>query len=303
MKCSMRRGILPVVLSALVVAIASGVAVRARAAQQPITVTFTSFDYPGAKATFGTAINNVGVIAGYYTDTSSILHGFTDSTGTFTSLTFTGSKDTEAWGINDSGEVVGFYSIGTPLGFHGFSYTAGGGFVTIDYPGAVWTYAYGINNSGQIVGTWLDSNEDYHGFTLVSGVYTSFDYPGADWTIAAGVNNDGEISGSYSDNSGSTDTGFTLTGGIGGTYAQVSYPAAYITVPYKINDKGQLVGYFTNTKGQPFGFGNAGSHYVKIDYPGHTTEAAGINNSTNVVGGYTDNSPLITHGFLAVPSE
>jgi len=304
MKLSMRRGILAIFLAGLVAVIAGGIAVRAHAARQPVTLTFTSFDYPGAKSTYATAINNAGVIVGYYTDASNNYYGFTYTGSTFTSLSFTGFVNTQIWGINDSGEVVGFYTIEMNEIVYtlGFSYTSSGGFVTVAYPGAVVTSAYGINNAGEIVGIWVDDALNTHGFTLVSGVYTSFDYPGSKITYAYGINNAGEISGLTIDGC-CVFNGFTLTGGIGGTFTEISYPGGKedSTGVLKINDNAQLVGYFYPTKGVGVrGFANAGSRYASFVDSGSPTEATGINNAANIVGAYGTSE--VTHGFLAVPS-
>jgi len=72
--------------------------------------TITSFDVPGAIATFPTSINPAGVITGSYFDSGSIMHRFVrDASGAFTSFDPPGSFSTDPTSINPAGEITGFY--------------------------------------------------------------------------------------------------------------------------------------------------------------------------------------------------
>lgn len=71
---------------------------------------FTTFDapVPGVVLTQGDDINNVGDIAGLYSDDSGIEHGFLKTGAAFTSIDFPGAVGlTSVWGINSAGQMVG----------------------------------------------------------------------------------------------------------------------------------------------------------------------------------------------------
>jgi uncharacterized membrane protein len=68
-----------------------------------------------------------------------------------------------AYGINSSGTaIVGEYA---PSGIgEGFLFQ-NGTMQPLPFPGARYTYAYSINEGGEIVGTFVDTNDNIHGFT------------------------------------------------------------------------------------------------------------------------------------------
>ena len=82
--------------------------------------TFTSFA-PPANGQIDTdpQINAAGIVAGFYLDANSVIHGFVRTPdGVFTPIDVLGADFTSASGINDFGVVTGGYSIGnTSLGF------------------------------------------------------------------------------------------------------------------------------------------------------------------------------------------
>jgi hypothetical protein len=71
---------------------------------------YTTFDFPGAKDTVYTGINELDDISGDYTDSGSQEHGLLDSL----SLDYPGASNTEVLGVSDSGEIVGVFE--TPSG-------------------------------------------------------------------------------------------------------------------------------------------------------------------------------------------
>ena len=122
-----------------------------------------------------------------------------------------------------------------------------GVFTTIDpSPGAtVGPVAFGINDKGQIVGTYVDTDNNRHGFLLSGGSYTTLDVPGAVFTVAQGINNAGQIVGLYL---GTDDTfhGFILSGDV---YTTVDVPGSTSTSIYSINANGEIVGEFDDADG------------------------------------------------------
>lgn len=85
----------------------------------------TSFDVPGATATEVTAINNLGQIAGSYTDANGLEHGFVDTNGVFQTIDVPGAEFTDVLGMNDEGQLVGFFYYDYPdrSGEHAFLFT------------------------------------------------------------------------------------------------------------------------------------------------------------------------------------
>jgi uncharacterized membrane protein len=85
----------------------------------------TSFDIPGATATSLTAINNLGQIAGSYTDASGVQHGFVDTNGVFQTIDVPGAESTNVLGMNDKGQLVGYFYYDYPdrSGEHAFLFT------------------------------------------------------------------------------------------------------------------------------------------------------------------------------------
>ena len=78
--------------------------------------------FPGAVSTVTAAINNSDEIAGFFTDSSGVIHGFIENGMDFTPVDPPGSVETELLGINDNGLAVGFYCVssGCPAGsMHG----------------------------------------------------------------------------------------------------------------------------------------------------------------------------------------
>ncbi len=83
--------------------------------------TITPVSVPGSPTTYAFGINNLGQVAGSYTDQASGLgprHGFVYRDGTYTTFDIPGATETLASGINDFGQVVGYYVDGT--GDHAF---------------------------------------------------------------------------------------------------------------------------------------------------------------------------------------
>jgi hypothetical protein len=121
---------------------------------------------PSAVSTVTAAINNLGEIAGFYTDKSTgVMHGFVDINGHFTTVTGPGANvtETQLLGINDLGIAVGFDVDST--GMHGIIYNSHTGqFTTLDDPnGKGTTTLNGINDLGQIVGFYVDSHGNTDG--------------------------------------------------------------------------------------------------------------------------------------------
>lgn len=121
-----------------------------------------SYLFPGASGTFANAINNAGVVVGYYTF-DSVTHGYMrDTQGVVHTIDFPGASATYLNGISDTGQISGsFKDSGGNL--HGFLYA--GTFVQVDVPGGSQTVVNQINKHGRFVGSYVNpGNGHTYGF-------------------------------------------------------------------------------------------------------------------------------------------
>jgi hypothetical protein len=237
------------------------------------------FDAPGAGTapgvcSFGIAlgtspgnINPAGVIAGSYSDSSGVYHGFVRAAnGTITTFdapgagtgpgqgTFTAS----ASGINPEGTVTGNYVDANNVN-HGYVRAPNGTITTFDPPGAgagpgQGTYTVSISPNGEIACFYLDGDNVYHGSLRAAyGGFTGFDVAGAgtaayQGTLAEGINPSGEITGTY------YDSGYVMHGFVRSSHGAITTfdapdagTAAYQgTYAGSNNPAGTITGYFVN---------------------------------------------------------
>jgi hypothetical protein len=119
-------------------------------------------------------LNASGAIAGIYTDTNDVFHGFLRSPdGHFTnfdapnagtaSFQGTGCSSDCAVSLNDFGEITGNY-VDANFTFHGFLRSQDGKIQTVDPPSTIGTFPVSINELGIVAGYYLDTNNVFHGF-------------------------------------------------------------------------------------------------------------------------------------------
>jgi uncharacterized membrane protein len=119
-------------------------------------------------------LNASGAIAGIYTDTNNVFHGFLRSPGgEFTKFDApnagtagsqgTGCPSDCAVGLNDFGEIAGNF-IDATFTYHGFFRSPDGKIQTIDPPNTIGTFPDSLNELGVVAGYYLDTNNVYHGF-------------------------------------------------------------------------------------------------------------------------------------------
>src|SRR5208282_115985 len=77
---------------------------------------------PLGVSTVTAAINNSDEIAGFFTDSGGVIHGFIDNGGIFTTVDPPGATETELLGLNDNGLADGFSDIGGVM--HGILYNS-----------------------------------------------------------------------------------------------------------------------------------------------------------------------------------
>jgi hypothetical protein len=126
--------------------------------------------FPGTDSTDVWDSSDDGQLVGDWSNTASIVRGYTWRSGKFTIVDFPGAMLTSVRGINQSDTIVGLYcsesqdaSCLTPL--HGFARTDDG-FVQINVPGAQETTAARINDHDTIVGSYLGADGLMHGYIL-----------------------------------------------------------------------------------------------------------------------------------------
>jgi hypothetical protein len=189
---------------------------------------FTTFDPTGSGAQIEIVIpyqiTASGAVAGTYTDTNDVRHGFLrDASGNITILDAPGAgtvaeQGTEIVEMNASGTIVGGIAVGTVNGVVGTSHslvlTTDGTYTIFDPPqsGAHSSFAEAINDSGAVMGTYRDANLVRHGYLRQpDGTFVSFDDPQAaqlplstthDGTIPLSINANGAVVGFYADANG-----------------------------------------------------------------------------------------------------
>jgi hypothetical protein len=118
--------------------------------------------------------------------------------------------------------------------------------------GATYTYGGGVNGNGQVVGTFIDANQQAHGFIYNYGGGTNppapvpYDYPGATATSLYGINNNGLILG-YADLESGGSTYFLLDEN-NATVTPISNPGNYTL--NGLNDTSYIAGFTGNNYGQ-----------------------------------------------------
>jgi YVTN family beta-propeller protein len=251
-------------------------------------------DYPGqVSLTEVREINNLGVMAGRYIDTT--IHAFTLSSGVFKNIDVPGATETAAWGINDAGDVVGRYFDPAANRDHGFL-LHNGTYTTIDPPGTTETFALGINNLEQIVGYYHDSIGHQHGFLLSNGIYTTVDFPGEIASEVIKINDVGTMVGNYID-AALNNHGFRLQNG---AFTAIDIPGASFTEVYGINNGGQIAGGYSigNTPEVGFELSNGVVQTVTLPAAANGLVVEDINDQAQLVGAFFDANG-IGHGFVS----
>jgi hypothetical protein len=139
----------------------------------PNAGSYTFFDVPGVDkvnnvGTIVSDISNAGVVAGAFTDSHGVFHGFTKTGDHYQTFDVPGANYTFLQGINNQGDVCGIYHIGAVR--HGFVLLRNGKLITIDVPGAVNSYLGGISDNGNVAGYYETADGDFHGFYVFKAV-------------------------------------------------------------------------------------------------------------------------------------
>ncbi|HET9019563.1 MAG TPA: hypothetical protein VFN46_08255, partial [Acetobacteraceae bacterium] len=278
---------------------------------------FLNIDMPGATSTSPNAINDLGQIAGSYTDSGGHVHGYVESAGQFTPIDVPGASATAVTGINNLGQIVGDYA--NQSGDHGFL-DSFGHISTIDMPGTTATYLGGINDLGQIVGTarlptsafsikqvaFIDSGGHFSTINVPGYPNQPYTGPGGTYISGEGINDRGQITiqvytppGSFGGNAFIDDHG---------TFTRIVPPGSILPPSVGgINNLGAATGtYHVAPPGgsgpvPALGFVDAQGSFSTVKAPGSAdTYAAAINDFGQVVGTRDDGAGH-SHAFLATP--
>ncbi len=288
--------------------------------------TYIYFDAPGAgtgfvQGTMPEALNDAGQIAGSYSDSNSVSHGFLrENDGTITTFDAPGAgtaanQGTLSRAINRAGWVAGMV-LDSSNNLQGFLRKANGKIIAFDFPGAISTGAAGIDGHGQVVGGYGDAN-GFHGYQRkTDGTFLSFDVPGGSDTAPKGVNSAGQIVGFYQ---GSDKQSHGFLRNVDGSFVTFDPQGSVNTTPLAISAAGEIAGSFdpssqAKAKLGPDGaagfcFGQPVSGFLRLrdgtmttfDVPGSlVTGPSGIDQAGNIAGSYLDGG-CASHGFLLEP--
>jgi probable HAF family extracellular repeat protein len=145
----------------------------------------------------GTAINNLGEVAGFSNLKNGERHAFAFHNGKLTDLGPTG-QESRAFAINDSGVVAGSMSIpfvghtDATLWINGKATDLG----LLPGEGGIFTDASGINNSNEVVGAGDNKESLERAFLWRNGTMTDIGTLGGPQASANAINNSGQVAGS-----------------------------------------------------------------------------------------------------------
>jgi hypothetical protein len=277
-----------------------GLLICSPAAQAGIRYTFADIDVPGSQlgttGEFGLALNNLGQVAGSYTDNAGNSDGFLYTNGKYVTIDAPGAINTFVYGLNDWGQILGVSSFS-----NGNSYVfldTHGTFTNIANANDFYPYNNALNDRDQVLGQLSGGNG---GVLNPNGVITAIDLSGAPGqAYASGFNNFDQFTGTISDSVG--EHAFI---GRKGSYTIIDDPNVPPgnTFGDGINDWGQVVGeYYDPTNGDVSGFLYTNGHFTTVDDPNAYapigTEPLVINDLDQIAGWYYD-SQYNAHVFLA----
>lgn len=272
--------------------------------------TYTVFDIAGAEGgIFPVGINGNGDIAGYYTDSVGVSHGFLRTAdGAIVKFDVPGAAaGTFPTGINADGTMTGYFWV-TAYEPQGFVRAPDGAISVYNVPDSYATQPRAINAAGDIAGYYTPAVTPVAyptGFIhTAAGVLTTFGLT-RDTLVVNAIND-------QNDATGNADVmGFVRTHD--GQYTSFTVPGAPIGLaevfPVGINNAGTVAGYAQNQYCGGDGFcilvdprsfvRSADGKITVFTVPRgkrHGTFARGLNNAGTIVGTYY--TTLRAHGFL-----
>ncbi|MGB9085422.1 MAG: hypothetical protein WCC46_12425 [Terriglobales bacterium] len=287
----------------LTVALLAASALAQSEGQTTPTLKFANVTVKGAAEVDTYAVNNAGVIAGDYIESSAVQHGVIINGKTVTTFDGpSGSTLISAYGINNSNAVVGWYEDGSGIPT-GFMY-AGGKFAPVAYPKAIATEANGINDNGWIVGSYFDAKSVEHGFYWDTKKYHAINVKGAFATVAWAINNSNVITVYTLTSKGAAQDSYLMTGT---KLTKANVPGATAATVHGIDTAGDLDYTIFDASGNRHGVLYLASTktYTQFDDTKGVigTRADGINDKLEMVGRYTPPGDTTNLGFKATTKE
>lgn len=149
--------------------------------------TFSEIIPPGAQLAVAFAVNDSGVIGGYYVDSNGVQHGFLYDGTSYTTIDIPNETNAVVFGINN----LGVYTVQAQNSAGNIdSFVVSGTSVTLrDVPGAVNSYIHGLNEAGSLSYSFQTvSGGSYSSAIFVRGNFINVAYPGASDTYADDIN-------------------------------------------------------------------------------------------------------------------
>ena len=299
----------------------------AQTPQQSIATASYSFvliNAPNSTYVQPNAINDAGLVAGFYYDPSYNSHGFIWQNGSLQTIDYPNALDTSLTGINDHGIVSGIY---TDASYNTYA-------VTYSISNAVWTtlpailvpdlpgvwpwsaeyYYPGINNAGDMIGCSLDNSQRLSWiWNSGSQSYSYFTIPGAAEaaTCVQAFNDEGHSVGVFTAANGSAQQPFgsslsflkTSDDHYETIEAQQILSGSVFFPPFGVNDRDAFVGTVFNST-TSVGFIRTCDGAVKlVNDPAYLNETSvtGINDHDVLVGDGYDPTTGEQTGFIAYP--
>lgn len=269
---------------------------------------FVSIDAPGAAATVAYGINDAGLIAGYFFDSSSNFHGWLQQRGVPKVHDHPQALDTVLGDPNNAGIVIGNFG------------DAAQHVVLLDAETGTWTplpdipnlqinLGDGINNRGIGTGVACAGNfvtvifANCVSWTWDGRAYSFFQHPDASiangGTTANGINDRNQVAGYFTDAS-AINHGFVKDGD---DFSTIDVPGATNTFGFDINDRGEVVGYYIDQGGIFHGFVERNGNFATVDFPGATQTLINGNDARGDLAGAWFDANSVEHGFVALKRD
>jgi hypothetical protein len=281
---------------------------------------FVIINVPNAAFVQPNAINDAGVVAGYYDDANYNSHGFIWQSGTLQTIDYPGALQTSFTGINGHGIVSGVYTDASNIN-HGFTYSLSDSAWTSlppislpDIPGD-WLWAIyqgtnlGINDDGDVIGCashgsqalswiWHPASQSYAYFTIPGAAEAT--------TCAQVFNNHGHTVGEMTAAYGTVRGSLAFLQDAVDAYqtfdATQLLSSATFLPPFGVNDSDTVVGTALNsTAVTGFIRNRDGVLELVNDTAFGQTYVTGINDHQVLVGDVYDLTTGANPGFIAYP--
>jgi uncharacterized membrane protein len=249
----------------------------------------------GAVTTTAFGINDDNIVAGSYTDSAGIQHGYygPPDGSNYTTFDIPNVTGTQPRAIFNDGSITGLALVsGFAFGEEFYRSPSGDIKITKNNGTIFDGVAQGGNDSGLYVGDYLDQTGTRVGWEGKAGKYKSaFKLKGVDLTSTnpRQINNHGVVAGSYIDTAG-IQHGFVLDGK---KFTSFDFPgSAGVTASEGINDDGQVSGLWQDSAGNRHGFlfDYTTGKFKQIGPDDGSTfqEAWGLNNKGLIAGDTSD---------------